>query len=56
MENEGANESHYRIILPRDSELIDLKLANSFLTDCEQIQNLLNSSIKTAKINHKIKI
>lgn len=54
--NKEANETHYWVMLLRDSELIDLKLANSFLTDCEEIQKLLNSSIKTAKLNHKNKI
>ncbi len=51
--NKEANETHYWIMLLRDSNLIDAKLANSFLLDCEELQKLLNSSIKTAKTNLK---
>ncbi|MEA5461159.1 four helix bundle protein [Arcicella sp. LKC2W] len=51
--NKEANETHYWIMLLRDSNLIDTKLANSFLLDCEELQKLLNSSIKTAKTNLK---
>ena len=51
--NKEANETHYWIMLLRNSNLIDAKLANSFLLDCEELQKLLNSSIKTAKTNLK---
>ncbi len=51
--NKEANETHYWIMLLRDSHLIEAKLANSFLIDCEELQKILNSSIKTAKTNLK---
>ena len=44
-------ETHYWIRLLRDSEFLNEKLANSLLKDCEEIQKLITSSIKTAKIN-----
>lgn len=51
--NKEANETHYWIMLLRDSHLIEAKLANSFLIDCEELQKILHSSIKTAKTNLK---
>jgi four helix bundle protein len=42
-------ETHYWIRLLRDSDLIKPSLADSLLTDCQEIQKLLTSSIKTAK-------
>lgn len=47
--NKEAFETHYWLRLIRDSELINPKLAGSLLTDCEELQKLLVSSIKTAK-------
>jgi four helix bundle protein len=44
-------ETHYWIRLLRDSELINPSLAESLLEDCQQIQKLLTSSIRTAKAN-----
>ncbi len=44
-------ETHYWIRLLRDSDFLSEKLANSPLEDCEEIQKLITSSIKTAKIN-----
>lgn len=54
--NKEANETHYWISLLRDSGLMDEKLATSFLTDCEEIQKLLISSIKTAKGSIRLKL
>ncbi|MGI8668559.1 MAG: four helix bundle protein [Aridibacter sp.] len=47
--NKEAFETHYWLRLLRDSEILETKLAESFLTDCDELQRLLVSSIKTAK-------
>jgi four helix bundle protein len=44
-------ETHYWIRLPRDSQLVNEKLAASLLDDCQELQKLLTASIKTAKAN-----
>ncbi len=44
-------ETHYWIRILRDSDFLTEKLANSLLEDCEEIQKLITSSIKTAKAN-----
>lgn len=44
-------ETHYWIRLLRDSELIKSNLADSLLQDCQELQKILTSSIKTAKAN-----
>ena len=54
--NKEANEMHYWISLLRDSELMDEKLANSLLVNCEELQKLLISSIKTAKNSIRLKL
>ena len=46
-----ASETSYWIKLLRDSDYLNNKLASSLLNDCEEIQKLLTSSIKTAKSN-----
>lgn len=46
-------ETHYWIRLLRDSKLIEQNLADSLLTDCEELQRLLTASLKTAKANLK---
>lgn len=46
-------ETHYWIRLLRDSELVNKRLADSLLQDCQELQKLLTSSIKTAKANLK---
>lgn len=51
--NKEANETHYWIMLLRDSQLIEERLASSYIIQCEELQKLLNSSIKTAKSNLK---
>jgi len=44
-----AAETNYWLRLLRDSKLIEQKLADSFLKDCEELQKMLTSSIKTSK-------
>ena len=44
-------ETNYWIRLLRDSNYLTVKQAESVLTDCEEIQKMLISSIKTAKAN-----
>ena len=46
-----ASETSYWIKLLRDSDYLSNKLAESLFNDCEEIQKLLTSSIKTAKSN-----
>ncbi len=47
--NKEAFETNYWLRLLRDSKIIEAKLAESFLSDCDELQKLLVSSIKTAK-------
>jgi len=42
-------ETHYWLRLLRDSEILEDKIANSLLVDCEEVQKMLTSSIKTSK-------
>jgi four helix bundle protein len=42
-------ETHYWLRLLRDSEILEDKIANSLLIDCEEVQKLLTASIKTSK-------
>lgn len=49
--NKEAFETNYWLRLLRDSEYLEKKLADSLLADCDEIQKLLVSSIKTAKLN-----
>ena len=44
-------ETNYWLRLLRDSSYITAKQAESILTDCEELQKMLTSSIKTAKEN-----
>lgn len=44
-------ETDYWLNLLRDSECISGKQASSLLEDCQELQKLLTSSIKTAKAN-----
>ncbi len=48
-----ACETNYWLRLLRDSDYLKPKLAESLLTDCEEIQRLLTASIKTSKSNLK---
>ena len=47
--NKEAFETNYWLRLLRDSDLINSKLAESLLNDCEELQKILVASIKTAK-------
>ena len=42
-------ETHYWLRLLRDSEILEDKIANSLLADCEEVQKMLTASIKTSK-------
>lgn len=44
-----ARETHYWLRLLRDSEYLDQNLAESFLTDCDEILKIIGSIIKTLK-------
>jgi four helix bundle protein len=44
-----AREAHYWLRLLRDSELLEEKLANSFLKDAEELKKILASILKTSK-------
>jgi len=44
-----AAETNYWLRLLRDSKFLTVKQADSVLQDCEELQKLLASSIKTAK-------
>jgi four helix bundle protein len=46
-----ASETNYWLRLLRDGDILDAKLANSILGDCEEIQRMLTASIKTSKAN-----
>jgi len=48
-----AFETHYWIRILRESDFPGRKLADSLLADCEEIQKLITTSIKTAKTNLK---
>lgn len=46
-----ASETNYWLRLLRDGGILEAKLANSILKDCEEIQRMLTASIKTSKAN-----
>lgn len=46
-----ASETNYWLRILRDSDYLKPKLAESLIIDCEEVQRLLTSSIKTAKLN-----
>ena len=48
-----AREAHYWLRLLRDSELLELKLANSFIEDAEEIKRILASILKTSKAKER---
>ena len=50
--NKEAFETHYWLRLLRDSSLLEEKIANSLIADCAELEKLLVSSIKTAKIKN----
>ena len=49
--NKEAFEINYWLRLLRDSELLEERLADSLLKDCDELQKLLVTSIKTAKFS-----
>jgi four helix bundle protein len=46
-----ANETNYWLRLLKDSGYIEVKIADSLISDCVEIQRMLAASIKTAKSN-----
>jgi four helix bundle protein len=44
-----ARESHYWLRLLRDSDLMELNLANSFMNDADELKRILASILKTSK-------
>ena len=48
-----ARETNYWLRLLRDSELLELKLANSFIQDAEEIKKILASILKTSKAKER---
>ena len=44
-----AREAHYWLRLLGDSELLEIKMANSFMKDAEEIKKILASILKTTK-------
>lgn len=49
--NKDAFETHYWLRLLRDSELVSISDAKSYLADCDELQRMLTAAIKTAKAN-----
>jgi len=47
--NKEAFETNYWLRLLRDSNLLEARLANSILQDCEELQRMLIASIRTSK-------
>ena len=48
--NKEAFETHYWLRLLRDSVMLEAKIAESLLNDCDEIQRMLVAAIKTSKI------
>ena len=48
-----ARESHYWLRLLRDSGLMEINLANSFLNDADELKKILASILKTSKAKNK---
>jgi four helix bundle protein len=44
-----ARESHYWLRILRDSEILESRIAESLLVDCEELQKIIGSIIKTLK-------
>ncbi|MFM9903853.1 MAG: four helix bundle protein [Pyrinomonadaceae bacterium] len=49
--NKEAFETHYWLRLLRDSSILEPKLADSLMADCDELQRMLITAIKTAKAN-----
>jgi len=44
-----ATETNYWLRLLRDTDTLEPKLADSLLTECEELQKMLTAAIKTSK-------
>ncbi len=44
-----SRETNYWLRLLKDSEIVENEHANSLITDCEELQKILTSILKTAK-------
>ncbi|MCH7677881.1 four helix bundle protein [candidate division KSB1 bacterium] len=51
-----TRESHYWLRLLRDSSFLDQEVAQSLLSDCEELLKILGSIQKTTKNNYKLRI
>ncbi len=49
--NKEAFETNYWLRLLRDSSILESKIADSLLADCDELQKILVASIKKAKVN-----
>jgi four helix bundle protein len=47
--NKEAFETHYWLRLLRDSVILETSIAESMLTECDELQRMLVAAIKTAK-------
>ncbi len=49
--NREARETRYWLRLFKEGELMDIKLATSFINDCDEILRILSSIIKSTKFS-----
>jgi four helix bundle protein len=47
--NKESFETHYWLRLLRDSEILEARLAQSLISECDELQRMLVAAIKTAK-------
>lgn len=47
--NKEAFETHYWLRLVRDSVMLEAKIAESLMNDCDELQRMLVAAIKTSK-------
>ena len=47
--NKESFETHYWLRLLKDSEILEAKLAQSLIIECDELQRMLVAAIKTAK-------
>jgi four helix bundle protein len=47
--NKEAFETHYWLRLLRDSVMLETKIAESLINDCDELQRMLVAAIKTSK-------
>src|SRR5215212_162968 len=47
--NKESFETHYWLRLLKDSEILEAKLAQSLIIECDELQRILIAAIKTAK-------